>query len=93
MSNQIKKTYNPSLGYTSAFFAPHAEANHLNAQDVAYELVASAKDISIATFQCFDGGNKLVIKAEIVANLIAEIQTKLEMIERILPLAFESEEA
>ena len=93
MSNQIKKTYNPSLGYTSAFFAPRAEANYLNAQDVAYELVASAKDISIATFQCFDDGNKLVIKAEIVANLIAEIQTKLEMIERILPLAFESEEA
>lgn len=93
MSNQIKKTYNPSLGKISTFFAPHPEANHLNAQDVAYELVASAKDISIATFQCFDGGNKLVIKAEIVANLIAEIQTKLEMIERILPLAFESEEA
>lgn len=93
MPNQIKKTHNPSLGYTTAFFAPHPEANHLNAQDVAYELVASAKDISIATFQCFDGGNKLMIKAEIVANLIAEIQTKLEMIERILPLALESEEA
>ncbi|EOR07296.1 hypothetical protein [Acinetobacter tandoii] len=93
MPTQIKKTYNPSLGSTSAFFVPDAEANHLNAQDVAYELVASAKDISIATFQCFEGGNKLMIKAEIVANLIIEIQTKLEMIERILPLAFESEEA
>jgi hypothetical protein len=93
MPTQIKKTYNPSLGSTSAFFVPDAEANYLNAQDVAYELVASAKDISIATFQCFEGGNKLMIKAEIVANLIAEIQTKLEMIERILPLAFESEEA
>lgn len=93
MSNQIKKTYNPSLGYTSAFFAPRAEANYLNAQDVAYKLVASAKDISIATFQCFEGGNKLMIKAEIVANLIVEIQTKLEMIEAVLPLAFESEEA
>lgn len=92
MPTQIKKTYNPSLGSTSAFFVPDAEANHLNAQDVAYELVASAKDISIATFQCFEGGNKLMIKAEIVANLIIEIQTKLEMIERILPLAFESEE-
>lgn len=92
MSTQINKTYNPSLSYTSAFFAPHPEANHLNAQDVTYELVASAKDISIATFQCFDGGNKLIVKAEVVANLIAEIQTKLEMIERILPLAFESEE-
>lgn len=92
MSNQIKKAYNSSLGSTSAFFAPHPEANHLNAQDVAFELVASAKDISIATFQCFEGGNRLMIKAEIVANLIVEIQTKLEMIEQILPLAFESGE-
>lgn len=92
MPNQIKKTHNPSLSYTTAFFAPHPEANHLNAQDVAYELVASAKDISIATFQCFDGGNKLMVKAEVVANLIVEIQTKLEMIEAILPLAFESGE-
>ncbi|EPG6874687.1 hypothetical protein NLT33_001116 [Acinetobacter baumannii] len=93
MSNQIKKAYNSSLGNTTAFFAPPPKANHLNAQDVAYELVASAKDISIATFQCFEGGNKLMLKAEIVANLIIEIHTKLEMIEKILPLAFESEEA
>lgn len=34
-----------------------------------------------------------MINAEIVANLIIEIHTKLEMIEKILPLAFESEEA
>lgn len=92
MPNQIKKTYNPSLGSTSAFFVPDTEANHLNAQDVAYELVASAKDISIATFQCFEGGNKLMINAEIVANLIIEIHTKLEMIEAILPMAFDGEE-
>ena len=90
MPNQINKTHNYSLSSTSAFFAPHPEANHLNAQEVALELVASAKDISTATFQCFAGGNKLIIKDEIVANLIAEIQTKLEMIEKILPMAFDS---
>ena len=93
LENQNEPKYNVLIGCTSEFFVPHSEANHLNAQDVIHSLVASAKDISIATFQCFDGGTKLVIKAEIVANLIAEIQTKLEMIERILPLAFESEEA
>lgn len=93
MSSSNKKAYNSSLGNTSAFFTPHPEANHLNAQDVAFELVASAKDISIATFQCFEGGNRLMIKPEIVASLIAEIQTKLEMIEKILPLAFEGEGA
>ena len=91
MSNSNKKPYNPNLSDISAFFVPHKEANRLNAQDVAFELVASAKDISIATFQCFEGGKRLTIKAEIVANLIVELQTKLEMIEQILPLAFESE--
>ena len=91
MPNQNKPKYNCLIGSTSEFFVPHSEANHLNAQDVVHSLVASAKDISIATFQCFEGGNKLMIKDEIVANLIYEIQTKLEMIEKLLPMAFEYE--
>jgi hypothetical protein len=91
MPNQNKPKYNCLIGSTSEFFIPHSEATHLNAQDVVHSLVASAKDISIATFQCFEGGNKLMIKDEIVANLIYEIQTKLEMIEKILPMAFEYE--
>lgn len=91
MPNQNKPKYNCLIGSTSEFFVPHKEATHLNAQDVVHSLVASAKDISIATFQCFEGGNKLMIKDEIVANLIYEIQTKLEMIEKVLPMAFEYE--
>ena len=91
MPNQNKPKYNCLIGSTSEFFVPHSEATHLNAQDVVHSLVASAKDISIATFQCFEGGNKLMIKDEIVANLIYEIQTKLEMIEKLLPMAFEYE--
>lgn len=90
MPNQNKPEYNCLIGCTSDF-VPHSEANHLNAQDVIHSLVAGAKDISIATFNCFDGGTKLVIKDEIVANLIYEIQTKLEMIEKLLPMAFEYE--
>lgn len=91
MTELENKKYNSKLGSVDAFFIPHPGANHLNAQDVAFELVASAKDISIATFQCFEGGNRLMISAEIVANLIVEIQTKLEMIERVLPMAFGDE--
>ena len=91
MPNQNKPKYNCLIGSTSEFFVPHKEANHLNAQDVVESLVSSAKDISIATFQCFEGGNKLMVRDEIVANLICEIQTKLEMIEKILPMAFEYE--
>lgn len=93
MNHDVNPEFFKAFDHYKAMLAQYPEANHLNAQDVAYELVASAKDISIATFQCFEGGNKLMIKAEIVANLIIEIQTKLEMIEAVLPLAFESEEA
>ena len=93
MPNQTKKQYQSELGHTKAFFIPHPSANHLNAQDVAYELVASTKDLSTVIFNCFDGGTKLVIKDEIVANLICEIQTRLEMIEAILPMAFNDGEA
>ncbi|MFV5513788.1 hypothetical protein [Acinetobacter gerneri] len=91
MPNQ--KEYFPDLCNTSDFFVPHKNSNHLNAQDVVSDLVARAKDISVATFNCFADGEKLVIKDEIVANLIYEIQTKSEMIEKILPLAFESKGA
>lgn len=86
------KDYLPTLCLTSEFFVPHKDANHLNAQDVLFDLVNSAKTISIATWNCFgEDGQKLVVKGEVVSNLIFEIQTKLEMIEKILPLAFESE--
>ena len=92
MPNQnTKKPYNPTLCFTNEFFIPHKDANHLNAQDVVCDLIARTKDISTATFNCFKDGNKLVIKDEIVANLVYEIQSKLEMIEKILPLAFQSE--
>ncbi|EXE78011.1 MULTISPECIES: hypothetical protein [Acinetobacter calcoaceticus/baumannii complex] len=87
--NPINKDYFPLLCLTNEFFVPHKDANHLNAQDVVVDLVNSAKNISIATWNCFEDGEKLVMKGEIVANLIFEIQTKLEMIEKILPLAFD----
>lgn len=89
--NPINKDYFPILCITSEFFVPHKDANHLNAQDVIYDLVGRAKDISTATWNCFEDGETLTIKAEIVANLIFEVQTKLEMIEKILPLAFEGD--
>ncbi len=91
--NPINKDYFPLLCLTSEFFTPHKDANHLNAQDIVIDLVNSAKNISTATFNCFEDGRDLVINGEIVASLISDIQTKLEMIEKILPLAFQSEEA
>lgn len=92
MPNQnIKKEYFPELCSTSDFFVPHPESNHLNAQDVVCSMVSSAKNISIATYNCFEDGRELAIKGEVVADLIYELQTKLEMIEKILPLAFEWE--
>ena len=92
MPNQnTKKEYFPELCTTTAFFVPHEDSNHLNAQDVVCSMVSSAKNISIATYNCFEDGKELAIKGEIVAELIFELQTKLEMIEKILPMAFEWE--
>ncbi len=85
------KDYVPFFGVTSEFFVPHTKANHLNAQDVIYQLVTSATSISTATFNCFKDGKKLTINDEIVANLIHELQTKLELIEKLLPMAFQEE--
>ena len=94
MSEQnTKKSYNPSLGSVKEFFTPHQDANCLNAQDIVFDLVTSAKNISITTWNFFEDGKELVVKDEIIANLIVEIQTKLEMIEKLLPLAFEYEES
>lgn len=92
MPKQSKKTYNANLCAIESFYIPHPEANHLNAQDIIVDLVSSAKRISTATWNCFEDGKELAIKGEIVADLIYEIQTKLEMIEKVLPLAFEWDE-
>ena len=89
MPNQ--KEYFPELCTTTGFFVPHEDSNHLNAQSVVCSMVSSAKNISIATWNCFEDGGELAIKGEVVADLIYELQTKLEMIEKILPLAFEWE--
>ena len=88
MTELENKKYNPGLGSVAAFFTPHPDANHLNAQDAVHGLVSNAKDLSIAVLNCFDDEEGLVIKDTIVANLIYDIQTKLEMIERVLPMAF-----
>lgn len=91
-NSNSKKPYNVDLCNITEFYIPHPESNHLNAQDIIHSLVSSAKDISTATWHCFDDGNALVVKDSIVANLIYELQTKLEMIEKILPLAFDCEQ-
>ena len=90
-NSNAKKPHNLSLGSVAGFFTPHPDATPSDAQDVVCELVRSAKDISTATFHCFDGGTKLIVKDEIVSDLIFELQTKLEMIEKLLPMAFEYE--
>lgn len=92
MSNQAQKTYNSLLSSIDTFFVPHVEANHLNAQDVVSGLILSSINISEATFLCFDSNNELMIDGSVVASLILEIKTNLEMIEKILPLAFKGGE-
>lgn len=93
MPNQnTKKPYNISLGCIEDFYIPHPEANYLNAQDVIHSLLAQAINTSKTTRNCFDEDSKLAISSDIVSSLIWTIQTKLEMIEKILPMAFENNE-
>lgn len=93
MSNQ--KEYFPNLGNTSDFFVPHKDSNHLNAQDVIHDLVARAISTSKVTWLMFeDHDGKMVNMAndDLVANMLFDIQTKLEIIEKTLPLAFQGKE-
>ena len=89
-----QKPYNSSLGCTSEFFVPHSEANHLNAQDVIHDLLARAISTSTVTWLMFEDRDGKMINAandDLVANMLFDIQTKLEMIEKLLPMAFEYE--
>ncbi|POU19366.1 hypothetical protein C3420_13845 [Acinetobacter sp. ACNIH3] len=86
MANQIQNDY-LSPSNASIFFIAYPEENHLNAQDVAFELVSGSKNISIATFQYFKNDDDLISDEKII-----ELQTQLEMIEQVLPLVFESGE-
>ena len=92
MPNQNnQKPYNPALGCIEDFYIPHQEANHLNAQDVVHSLLSQAINTSTVTQNCFNEHGELDISACVVSNLIWELQTKLEMIKKILPLAFQWE--
>jgi len=92
--NSNKKLYNPTLSCAEAFFIPHKDSNHLNAQDVVFSMLRSSKSISTAAYNCFEskqGAMVLYTNGDLVADLLFELQTKLEMIEKILPLAFENQ--
>ncbi|RZG46971.1 hypothetical protein [Acinetobacter wuhouensis] len=92
MSTQnTKKPHDLSFGCIKEFYIPRPEANHLNAQDVIHSLLSQAINSSRTTQICFDENDQLAVNPAIVSNLIWTIQTKLEMIEKILPLAFEGD--
>lgn len=91
MSNS-KKPYNANLGCIEDFYIPHPKANYSNAQDVIHSLLVQARNTAIATQGCFEVSEKLDVNPCVISDLIWTIQTKLEMIERILPLAFQAEE-
>ena len=94
MPNQNKPKYNCLIGSTSEFFVPHSEANHLNAKDVIHDLLARAISTSTVTWLMFEYRDGKMVNAandDLVANMLFDIQTKLEMIEKILPMAFEYE--
>lgn len=93
MSNlNSKKPYNPALCNVDEFYIPHAEANHLNAQDVIHSLVTQAKTlatIGVCQYEQEDKQTVCKMNNEHMQNLLWDIQTKLDMINKILPTAFD----
>lgn len=92
MNSKVKKEYFVELCQVQNFFVPHADSNHLNAQDVVATMVAQAKNLA-------DVGNLLHHDKEgyecsdaILQNLFWDISTKLEMIEKVLSQSFRYEE-
>ena len=88
-----KKTHNLDLAYTADFYVPHPNADLLDARDVIHSLVTQSLSATTVTWLMFeDQGGRMVNTANdsLVANMLWDIQTKLEMIEKILPMAFDS---
>lgn len=92
MPNLNSENKNLSLSSIEEFYIPHPNADFLDVQDVIHSLLNQSISTSFATRCCFEDSGELNIDPSIVFDLIWSVQTKLEMIEKILPLAFENKQ-
>lgn len=83
-----EKPYNVDLCKLQKFFIPHAESNHLNAQDVVHTLVEQAKNLAHVGNLLHDDTEGYECSDAIIQNLFWDLSTKLEMIDKVLSQAF-----
>ncbi|MHA3081287.1 hypothetical protein [Acinetobacter sp. ANC 5502] len=95
MPNQIQskkaKTHGNNLSLVDQFFSLNPNANTQNAQDIVHLLLTQSLNVTFATLNCFDDEDGELISRvqdDVIANLLFDIQTKLELIEKVLPFAF-----
>lgn len=95
MPNQIQskkaKTHGTNLSLVDQFFSLNPNANTQNAQDIVHILLTQSLNVTFATLNCFDDEDGELISRvqdDVIANLLFDIQTKLELIEKVLPFAF-----
>lgn len=95
MNTKLKhaeKPYNVCLGELQTFFIPHAESNHLNAQDVIHTLVTQAKNLAHVGNLLHDDKEGYNCSDDIIQNLFWDLCTKLEVIDKVLSQAFRYDE-
>lgn len=95
MPNQIQskkaKTHGTNLSLVDQFFSLNPNAKTQNAQDIVHILLTQSLNVTFATLNCFDDEDGELISRvqdDVIANLLFDIQTKLELIEKVLPFAF-----
>lgn len=85
----VEKEYKPELAELPEYFVQHVDSNHLNAQDVVYTLLEQAKNLAtVGQLLHMDGEDGYLVKDEILCNLFWDIATKLELLNKQLPKAF-----
>lgn len=84
--------YDISKCEVSNFFIVSEKAINLNAQDVLHTLISQAKNLTILGGLQFSDevGSKVTcdVNPQIIVNLLWDIQTKLELMEKSLEVAF-----
>lgn len=93
MNAKVKKEYVVELAEVEEYFIPHADSNHLNAQDVVHKLIEQAKNLaSVGCLLHNDGGDGYLCSDEIILGLFWDIETKLKLIDKQLSKAFKYDE-
>lgn len=93
MNAKVKKEFFPELVDVEEYFTPHADSNHLNAQDVVHTLLKQAKNLSsVGQLLHMDGGDGYLCSDETILNLFWDIETKLKLIDKQLYKAFKHNE-